>query len=422
MTATAKKPLLWQLMLLILGLYTLLEFYNFHYVLGIVAHYPVLALCLAWLFIYPETPLIQPRNIRPFLFLAGWTILNLASYIWAMDKMLVLGCTSRILHYMALFLIYDKLFEDPRLLRSFHWFLFFLVLLYVGTALVEMFTFKHLPVSRHYGKGFFMPSGPFYNENNLASYLLLFSPFLLFAPKISGKRWLGVLSAPVILVILVIMVIQGARIAMLALGAFLAYFVIVQTTWKTKLILLLALFLLAGGIYARYHREARLLYQVFKLETSTLGSERKSIYMSSIQIRVQLIKETLDMATRSGFIGVGGGNYEPNMQGDAIFRTAGITNPHNYFMELLGNWGLPGLLGFLYLYFYWLAGLWKLYRKSTGADRQRYLMYLISLLLFVPSSSVPSSIRWDYFVWIYFAAVNSTLHTRPRQLAPEVGI
>ena len=67
-------------------------------------------------------------------------------------------------------------------------------------------------------------------------------------------------------------------------------------------------------------------------------------------------------------------------------------------------------------------GLWKLYRESTGTDRQRYLMYFISLLLFVPASSVPSSIRWDYFVWIYFAAVNSTLHTRPRQLAPEVGI
>jgi teichuronic acid biosynthesis protein TuaE len=208
---------------------------------------------------------------------------------------------------------------------------------------------------------------------------------------------------------------------MMALAAFLAYFIIVQTNWKSKLVLLLAASLLAGGIYARYNREARLLYRVLKSQVGTLSTEQTSIYMSSIQIRVQLIKETLDMATRSGFIGVGGGNYEPHMQGDAIYRTAGITNAHNYFMELLGNWGLPGLFGFLYLYLYWLAGLWKLYRKSTGADRQRYLMYLISLLLFVPASSVPSSIRWDYFVWIYFAAVNATLHTRPRQLAPEVG-
>lgn len=421
MTATAKKPLLWQLLLFILGLYTMLEFYTFTGVLVVVAHYLVLGLCLAWLCIYPETPLIQPRNIRPFLFLAGWTILNLASYIWAMDKTLVLSYTAWILRYMVLFLIYDKLFEDPVLLRGFHWFLFLMVLLYVGTALVELFTFKHLPASRHYGTGSFMPSGPFYNENNMASYLLLFSPFLLFVPRISGKRWLSVLSAPVMLAIGVIALIQGARISMMALAAFLAYFIIVQTNWKSKLVLLLAASLLAGGIYARYNREARLLYRVLKSQVGTLSTEQTSIYMSSIQIRVQLIKETLDMATRSGFIGVGGGNYEPHMQGDAIYRTAGITNAHNYFMELLGNWGLPGLFGFLYLYLYWLAGLWKLYRKSTGADRQRYLMYLISLLLFVPASSVPSSIRWDYFVWIYFAAVNATLHTRPRQLAPEVG-
>ena len=186
MTATAKKPLHWQFLLLILGLYTLLEFYIFTDALVVIPHYLALALCLVWLFIYPETPLIQPRNIRPFLFLAGWTILNLASYIWAMDKTLVLSYTAWILRYMALFLIYDKLFEDPGLLRKFHWFLFLLMLLYVGTALVEMFTFKHLPVSRHYGKGFFIPSGPFYNENNLASYLLLFSPFLLFVPRLSG--------------------------------------------------------------------------------------------------------------------------------------------------------------------------------------------------------------------------------------------
>jgi len=63
MTATAKKPLLWQLLLFILGLYTLLEFYTFTGVLVVVAHYLVLGLCLAWLCIYPETPLIQPRNI-----------------------------------------------------------------------------------------------------------------------------------------------------------------------------------------------------------------------------------------------------------------------------------------------------------------------------------------------------------------------
>lgn len=422
MTSTAKKPLHWQLLLLILGLYAPLEFYTFTNNLVGITHYLVLGLCLVLIFIYPETPLIQPRNIRPFLFLAGWTILNLASYIWAMDKALVLNYTVFILRYTTLFLIYNKLFEDPVPLRGFHWFLFLLVLLYVGTALVEMLTFKHLPVSRHYGKGSFIPSGPFYGENQLASYLLLFSPFLLFVPRVSGKRWLAVLSAPVILVVAVITVIQGARISMIALGVFLAYFFIVQTTWKNKVILLLAASLLAGGIYARYNREVYLLYQVFKKQAGTLSSEQTSIYMSSIQIRVQLIKETLDMAARSGFIGVGGGNYEPHMQGDAIYRTGGITNPHNYFMELLGNWGLPGLFGFLYLYLYWLAGLWKLYRKSTGADRQRYLMYLISLLLFVPASSVPSSIRWDYFVWIYFAAVNSTLHTRPRQLAPEVGI
>jgi len=62
------------------------------------------------------------------------------------------------------------------------------------------------------------------------------------------------------------------------------------------------------------------------------------------------------------------------------------------------------------LYSWWLYRLWVLYRNSEGRDRYLYLMYLSSLLIFAATSVLPSSLRWNYHIWIYFAAINAMCH------------
>src|SRR5690606_29810663 len=123
--------------------------------------------------------------------LVGWLAYNLFSYIWAKDNLEVLRYSLWIVRYLVLFLIYSKLFTYFRYLRWFQWFLYGIVLLWVATAVVEMVTFKHLSVSKHVGELTYMPTGPFYGENHLAAYLMLFSPFLIFVPVISGHKGWG---------------------------------------------------------------------------------------------------------------------------------------------------------------------------------------------------------------------------------------
>ncbi len=407
------RPWLTRILLAILAVYTLIEFYPFSLSLYQLPHYLVTALCLAWLLIYPDTRFITAQNLKPVLFLGLWLIYNMASYAWAKDGAEVLRYTVWILRYLALFLIYSKLFSDPRLLKRFHWFLFGLVLLYVATSIWEMLTLSHLEPSRLYGKVSFVPTASFYGENILAAFLLLFSPFLLFVPKLTPGKGLGIASAVTVVVIMGIMTIQGARIAMMGLGVLLVAFFIFQVRWRHKLALVAALTLVLGGIYLNFKKDVDLFWSLLQYQAETLQTEQGSIYMSSIQIRQQLLKESFDMAAATGFIGVGGGNYEPQMRGEAIYRTAGITNPHNYLMELFGNWGILILAGFVYLYLHWLIRLWRLWRGSRGRQRTIYLMYLWSLALFLPVSILPSTIRWQYFVWIYFAAVNATANGQP---------
>lgn len=413
------KSLLHRSLLLVLAVFLVLEFYPFSPAIGFVPLYLVATLCLGYLLIYPETRVIGDWNFKPVMFLLLWLTFNLASYLWARDQKLVLQYALLILHYLVLFLIFSKLFTSFPRLRNFHWFLFGMVLLYLATAVWEMLSLHHLPVSKYYARLHYLPTGPFFGENHLAAYLLLFSPFLLFVPKLRQHKGWGYLSAVMVLVLVVVIVVQGARIAMLALAAFLAWFFIFQVRWQSKLALVLVLALLLAGVYLQYKKEIQLAYQVLQFQTETLGSERSSIYLSSIQIRERLIKESFAMAARTAFIGVGGGNFEPQMRAETLSRTGGITNPHNFLMELFGNWGILILAGFLYLYLHWLLGLWRLFRGSQGPQRLRYLMYLVSLLLFLPTSTLPSTIRWNYFVWIYFAAVNATLHTKPDNPALE---
>ncbi len=413
------KPVLLRLLLGILAVYTAVEFYPFSVSLYFVPHYVVFALCLIWLALDPGISLIGAWNAWPVGFLVLWLGYNLASYAWALDTEQVLHYSVWILRYLVMFLIFSKLFTHYRYLEHFHWFLFGLMLLYLATAVWELVTFNHLPVSRRYGEIHYMPSGPFYQENHLAAYLLLFTPFLLFAPRLGQRRIWNYLSAAAVLVLVVVITIQGARIALLALGAFLVWYFFFQLRWRHRFVLLAVLLALSAGIYMKYGKEVRLVYSVLQFQAQSLGSEGSSIYMSSIQIRKQLVSEAFHLAAGTGFMGVGGGNFEPRLSGEAVFRTAGIINPHNYLMELFGNWGILILAAFVGLYLHWLLGLWRLYRRTSGQERLRYLMYGVSLLLFLPVSLLPSSIRWQYFIWIYFAAVNATLHTKSPLMTQE---
>ncbi len=407
------RPLLLRILLAGLAVYTLVEFYPFSLSLYFIPHYVMALLCLVFLALYPGTRIVGAWNLKPALFLVFWLAFNLASYVWARDNVEVLRYSLWILRYLVLFLIYSKVFTHEKYLRNFEWFLFGIVILYVATAIWEMVSFQHLGVSKHFGEFSYVPTGPFYGENHLAAYLLLFSPFLLFMPKFAKPRGWAYLSAFIVLAVVVIMTVQGARIAMLAIGAFLLWFFLAQITWRRKFVLAAILALLFTGVYLRFKTEIRFISQILSYQTQTLGSERSSIYMSSIQIRQQLLKEAFDLAARTGFLGAGGGNFEPQMRSEAVYRTGGIVNPHNFLMELFGNWGIVVLGAFVYLYLHWALGLWRLYRRTKGKERTRYLMYLVSLLLFLPASILPSTIRWQYFVWIYFAAVNAALHTKP---------
>ena len=364
-------------------------------------------LCLGYSLVNPQTRIVNKANFAPFMYLLFWLAYALLSYNWAIDQKSALEYALIIFINLATFMVFSGLFRNKAMLRLSPWFFFIIFCLYLGIAVWEITSFQHLPVSRYFGEKTFVPTGPFTNENNLAAFFFIPLPFVLFITRIHRSALLKLICGLLALGMFVVITIAGARIAMLAAGLFLfiSYFVLAARSTKLfgaliAILLVFAAFQVAGPLM-------RLGYRMVKRELLSISTEKESARMSSLRIREQLFAETLDIAAGSWFMGVGGGNFETYMNSDRAHRTAGITNAHNYALELLGNFGLLVPCAFAYLYFRWLFALYHRYRNGKGKQKSLYLMYLTSLILFIPLSVLPSSIKWNHLLWVYFAAVNA---------------
>jgi len=402
----------------ILALFAVLEFFPVYYSVNTITFFGVCFLGLTWLLAFPKTALLTKANIQPMIFFALWLTYALSSYIWAADRELALDFALLIFRYMATFLLFDAVFRDRRILDKAHIFFVAILVLYTMTALWEMLTWQHLPSSRLYGSNLFIPTGPFFNQNNLAAFMLFILPFVLFLPKLYTKLWIKIFSAAISILFLIIITIQGARIAMLTAAAVLAVIFLFYCSLKTRISLLLLFALLGFAAVRIAPAQIELGKNLALYELQSISSEAEAVRMSSVKIRTQLFKETFDLVAASGFMGVGGGNIEHHLDTDRAYRTAGIINAHNWLLELLGNFGIFIFLGFVYIYLWWVYLLWHRYRKASGRQRYLYLSYLLTLIMFMASSALPSSIRWNHHIWIVFAAINAICH-QPQPLLKE---
>ncbi len=370
----------------------------------------VCAACIAYILILPHQSIVDEVNIPAIIYLGLLVAYSLLSYIWAVNKDEALYYSTLLIRNAFVFVLFSALFRKRIICLKANYFYLFVLLAYLGTALWEMITWQHLPSSRFYGGSMFIPSGPFYGENLLAAFSLMLFPYLLFLPKLHKGFLLKLVSGLLVLTLLVVITIQGARIALLAAMGLTFWVFIRYTSHTSKWVGFMLLLLVAVGVSHFAGKYVKIAASIAQYELNSIGSENTSMRMSSVKIRKQLIKESLDLTSNSAFMGVGAGNFERYMNTERKHRTGGIVNPHNYFLELMGNFGMGFLLFFLFLYLGWLHGLWNAVRYGDPKLKHFYLMHFYALLLFIPAAAMPSSIKWNHFIWILFAMANRISH------------
>ena len=399
-------------MVVLLLFHAVLEFNPISHALCLASLAFVSLCCIAYVIVYPQTKIIGSYNLMPMLYLLALLAYNLLTYLWAIDRLGAISYNWSIIRYVLLFVIYSNLFRNSLIRARSQWLMVGLFAVYLGWAIFEMLTLQHAPNSRYYGVKHFIPTGAFVGENMLAAYMMILLPFVVYIVKVLKSKVAGVLVFLTTIFTLLIITIQGARIALIGILLFLGFFFFLRIKSLSKVLIIAYVLLLSLAVYTMFKQPVQLFTKMFLNAASTIGSETASVKTSSIKIRQQLIVEAVEICAESGFMGVGGGNFEHMMHAGRLTRTGWITNAHNYFLEILGNWGLLFFLGYLALFMAWYMRIFMLYRQSTGVNRIRYEMFLWSMFLLVPAMVLPSSIRHDGLVWIYLALINSVSQER----------
>jgi len=357
---------------------------------------------LLWL-IFAMGILLQGRvntshiKVKSYLqFLTIWLLYAVLSLAWAADK----GAAVRdvIFLVMAISVIFFVVyyFSNSKDLKR----LYYLWLVVLGGLLLvgfwEHLTGHHLSVSGFYGETrarfMFIPTGVFRNPNDFATYLALSIPFVLALIRYRRSivtRSIGLVVLLASLYLLLEAFSRANYFAVILEFAFLFTFLF-KLKAKFKAIILGGLLVLALVI-ALPGPTQRII--------STIGEQTESITSpgsltyGSIGVRINLAKNSLIFLGRTAGFGVGAGNAEYWMGNFPIYETRGITNPHNWWDELLVDYGIFIFAGYVLFYVGLVARMYKIHQHlGAGTERMICEALLVALVGFFLASISSSSI------------------------------
>ncbi|MFO7659804.1 MAG: O-antigen ligase family protein [Candidatus Cloacimonadaceae bacterium] len=341
-----------------------------------------------------------------YVFLSFWLIYALFGLLWVKDTNLAYYYIRRILFYLLVFIVSSQFFKHQKYRESAP---LFLQLVFLGYCLIymwEMATGMHLPSSRLYGVPLPIPTGAFYNENNSAVFMLLLAPFLTVKTRLTTSRLGKTVALVLFLFMLVVSLVQSSRLA-LAMIFLLGIYYFIRAGLYIKIASLILITLSLAVFIIGFPKEANFAGLILHRQLTSLEYESKSYLMTSSKIRHRLNIESINLAAESRFFGTGAGSYETYLNKGRYHRTSWVLNPHNWWMELLANFGLLITLGMIFIYLRWLFRLWQLRQASEVKHFDLYDAYFVSLIMFIPLSIIPSSIKSYYSIWLYFGLIHS---------------
>ena len=347
---------------------------------------------------------------RPAGILGVWVLWSALSVGWADDELAALRWTSFMAMMAGLAIAIAVICRDRRRVRILLWSLFGAFVLACLVALAEVATGLHLPTFRQGREGrtgLIGVGSLFGNQNNFAVFLSLALPYLAVLPVVyrdARLRMVGIAGGGAALLLILA---TGSKSGLLAAGlVILGLLVLVGTDRRERgrlivagAIAALAVALVFGAIGGGgpVKLDDR---TVTKLDFGLLADQLET-QEGSGGVRASLLDDGLRLVADTDGLGVGAGNAESHVRSLANFP--GVSNLHNWWLEVLVNGGLVGFA--LYLLFY----LTLLRRQARAARRSadplvRYLCLAgaLSLVGWIIGSIGPSTAIHFAPMWIVF--------------------
>jgi teichuronic acid biosynthesis protein TuaE len=348
----------------------------------------------------------QVRVKGILLFLVFWMAYGMVSLLWAKSfsdgiKYLFLLGTGILFIFLCVFS-----FTKTRRLYWFYgiWMVMTILLLILG--FINHFTHYQLASSTLYGASegkLGYPTAVFYNQNDFAGFLSISAVFYFVATKNSKSfflKWmtflLGSLSIYTIYLTQSRASLVGVLVGLLVYG-----FIMLPTHFKKGTALTGAAILVMGGA-ALYGKLVHLIQG--KLALATFSPPGAT--MSSNIVRLNLLRNTFHYFLETYGFGVGAGNLPYYYKNLPIYNTNSVVETHNWLAEIMGNFGLIIVLGYITMYIFLFYSLYMIYKKRP---KHKGLLEagMIGLATFLVSSISPSSISNLYFHWVFLGFVIS---------------
>jgi len=287
------------------------------------------------------------------------------------------------------------------------------IILHIGLGLYELFTANYFWASDHFMTKYRpesrnvlsrIPISIYPNENDFATVMLMGSFILLLLAR-TTKNLYSKIGYSILWVTCFWLIYQtDSRANVLAFGLgigamVLAYFARVLT--RKHFAVALGAAAGAGSIALIASSAAR--QQVAGL-LEILSTD--TFHGTSNEMRVNLIRNGFAFLRNSFGFGVGAGNIEHYMQTNAIFQTGGISNMHNWWMEILTGYGIVIFFLYMFMYISMIRKAYLYYRHSDDAFVRKTALAILGYLAAFTMSSISSASNIiNEWQWVIFGVI-----------------
>ncbi|USP94995.1 teichuronic acid biosynthesis protein TuaE [Bacillus vallismortis] len=363
---------------------------------------------------------LQVKGI--LLFFAFWFIYGLVSLLWA--KSVTAGIKYLALLAMGIFFIYLIVMYVQKMeqLMMVYWIWLVMTVFLMIIGFYNHMTHHHLPSSTLYSGPEYKqhyPTSVFFNQNDFATFLSISFFFYITMMKNIKNGYLKAIGLVLSLCALYLIFATGSRASLLGIFAGIAVYIFIVlppvlkkvAIWVSAAGVAIFAVLFASRIYSKF-------WELF-MAPQTLHSFHDRL--PSNVGRANLLKNAWHFFLDSYGFGVGAGNVSYYLEHYALYDTDDVTEVHNWLVEILANFGLFIMLGYLAVYAYLIWVLYKFYERKLEKQSKLIIEGLITALVsFLASSISPSSVSNLFFHWVFLALVIAAVNVlrRSRQM-PE---
>jgi len=422
---------------------------NFKLTLFRVTFFVLLALLVfQWRVYRNSLEIAHMDRIRSHLgFFGFWLVYSAFSLTWAADLGMGIRYTVFLFMMVTLCLAFPFFIRSEgawwRTSKAVFW-TFFVIVAY---GVFESVTHIHLPSSRYWGQDFPSVTSFFTNQNDLATAVSLLLPYLaLYLYMVRGSLWRKGWVYLTIVFALYCLLVTGSRgntFFALPLMVIVWMITLPFTTpreelwnwrnWLKGAGVIISIALIVGCMYmflfdgATRDKLATATGILLDIQGTTWNVDELEGELEagagtrgmSIVIRWYLLLYGLRFVKESHFMGVGAGNVEAHMEAYR-HQLENIVNIHNWWAEILVNFGV--IVFGLYVVFYGLLlwRLWKLARLKSSPRvsplvRWGALSSMLSLIGYLFGGMVPSTAIHFTPMWIVYGIALAIVVVGERQ-------